>query len=181
MFKSAAKRFRAAIVLGVVAALTVGGVAAAQSGGSTHSRSAKRQGHGMHRQGPPPMGLPLKGLTYAELHVEHNEEAKIVRVDQGTVVSASESSITLSENDGSEVTIQIGEETQVMGKPGSEVSVEELEGKLVLVCGPSEGTAKRIIVEPAHHGGKSGEEAAGTGGGPRGPARHGRRGTGSRG
>lgn len=148
MFISAAKRFRAVIALAIAAALTVGGVAAAQGGAPSNGSSSNRPAGGGHHQGPPPLGLPMKGLTYAEIHVEQGNEAKAIRVDQGKVLSTSESSITLSENDGKEVTIPTGKETQVLGRPGSKESVEDLQGKLVLVCGPSGGTAKRIMIEP---------------------------------
>lgn len=176
MFRSTLKRIRTGAVLAIAAALTVGGVAAAQQGGGATKGHPSHGQAGRHPQGPPPGGLPTKGLTYAELHVEHNKEAKVIRVDQGKVLSASESSITLSENDGSEVTVPVGSETKVLGKPGSEASLEDLKGKLVLVCGPSGGTAQRIIIEPKRPSAGSGPEGSARHGGPppAGAARHGR-------
>lgn len=174
MLKFAAKRIRTGLVIGLAAALTVAGLAAAQGGGASNGRPAGRPGH----QGPPPIGLPLRGLTYAELHVLHDKEEKTITVSQGKVLSVGESSITLSENNGAEVTISTSEETQVKGGPGRKVSLEELEGKLVLVCAPSGGAAKTIIVEPKHgaKGGPGGGE--GPEGGPFGARRahNGRRG-----
>lgn len=180
MFRSLVKRTRTGAMLAVAAALTVGGVAAAQQGGSSgNGQSSHRQARGHHPQGPPPGGLPMKGLTYAELHVEKNGEAKVIRVDQGKVLSASESSVTLSENDGSEVTIAVDGETKVIGKPGTEASLEELQGKVVLVSGPSGGTAKRIVIEPQHSGKGAGPQGAHRGrhgAPPAGAAKHGRAG-----
>lgn len=180
MSRSHAKIIRAAIVPAIAAALTVGGVAAAQGTSETGSRSAGTPGpHHRHPQGPPPMGLPIKGLTYAEIHVEHEGEAKVIALEQGKVQSVGESSIELRENDGSEVSIPIGQQTKVLGKPGSKASTEELKGKLVLVSGPSGGTAKMIVIEPKHPGRGAGPHGAGGRGAGPGPA--GRLGAGGKG
>lgn len=148
MFKSAQKQMHAIAVLGVAAALAVGGVAAAQGDSQAGSQSP---GPGSHPAGPPPLGGPgMKGLTYAEFHVQKNGESVVIRLDQGKITAVDASSITLAENDGSEVTIPLDANTKVMGKPGEESSIDDLSvGQQVSVCGPSGGTAKTIMVPPA--------------------------------
>ncbi len=146
MFQSARNKFQAVAMIGVAAALAIGGVAAAQN--DPGSGSQGNQGSG-HPAGPPPLPLPTQGLTYAQFHVQKNGQEQTIRVDQGKIVTVSDSSITLSENDGSEVTIPVDDSTQVMGKPGTETKVAELSaGQQVLVCAPEGGSAKTIIVLP---------------------------------
>jgi hypothetical protein len=136
-------------MLGVAAALVVGGVAAAQ--GDSQGGSQGSQGSG-HPAGPPPMGGPMiggKDLTYAELHVQKDGKAETIRLDQGKITAVDDSSITLTENDGSSVTIPVDEDTEVMGKPGEESTLDDLGvGQQVSVCGPDGGTAKAIMVAP---------------------------------
>lgn len=172
MFKSLQSRARTAAVIGVSAALAVGGVAVAQGGGdgkSGGSKGSAKQGkrHGK-RMGPPPGGPiagPLgKDLTYAEFHVQRDGEAEVHRLDRGKIVSVSGSEITLSENDGAEVTIAVDGDTKVLAGPGRDRSVTDLnEGQQVLVAGPEGGTAKAVMVPPKR-GQKPGERK----GGPRG-------------
>lgn len=62
MFQAMRRRMGSVATIGVAAALVVAGVAAAQGGsegGESHGRPP----------GPPPMGIGMKGLTYAQLHV----------------------------------------------------------------------------------------------------------------
>jgi hypothetical protein len=149
MFDSIRKRARSVAVLAVAAALTVGGVALAQGSG-------ERQGDGSAPSGgkrmPPPMmpGAPGgKDLTYAQLHVQHNGEAEVIRMDQGEVTAVDDSSITLKENDGNEVTIAVDDDTKVLAGPGSKTDVSDLEtGQEVTVCGPEGEAAKAIMVPP---------------------------------
>ena len=153
MLKSARRRIQTIVVLGVSAALVVVGVAAAQSIGG-NSKSGKqsngkaKQGRKMHgRPGGGPLGVPMKALTYGEFHVQKNGEAAVVRVDQGKIKSVGSDSITLVENDESEVTIAIDADTKVVGKPGSETSVSDLKaGQEVVVSGPKGGTAKTVAL-----------------------------------
>jgi hypothetical protein len=168
MFQSARKQMRAIAMLGVAAALVVGGVAAAQgdsqSGSQTNSSS---QSPGGRPPGPSPMmGIAMQGLTYAELHVQNKSgDAETLRIDQGKVKSISDSSITVTENDDSEVTIAVDSDTQVMGKPGEETAVSDLEaGQQVSVTAPEGEAAQAIMVLP-----KKGDLAAGFKGGPMGP------------
>ena len=141
MLRSAGKRARAIAMLGAFAALALAGVAGAQG---------DSQGQGGRPPGPPPLGAPMKGLTYAEFHVQTKSgEAKTIRLDEGKIVAVDSGSITLSENDGSEVTIALDEDTKVVGKPGEESSVEDLSvGQRVAVCGPEGGAAKTVMIVP---------------------------------
>ena len=69
MFKAARKHLRAIGLIGVASALVVGGVAAAQGDSSGNGES-----QGKRPPGPPPMmALGIKGLTYAELHVQNKD------------------------------------------------------------------------------------------------------------
>jgi hypothetical protein len=100
---------------------------------------------------PPPMMLGAPGgkdLTYAQLHVQHNGKAEVIRMDQGEITALDGSSITLKENDGNEVTIAVDDSTKVLAGPGSS-SLSDLEtGEKVTVCGPEGETAKAIMVPP---------------------------------
>ncbi|MGE5281131.1 MAG: hypothetical protein ACM3N0_02210 [Chloroflexota bacterium] len=160
MSSSIYKRARSVATLGIVAAVVVGGVAAAQggSGGKSHNgHSGPPRGKRM----PPPPGGPLGGpagkdLTYAQLHVQRNGEAQVIRLDRGKITAVSGTSITVEENDGSEVTIAVDEDTKVLAGPRQDKSVSDLEtGRQVVVCGPEGGTAKAIMLPPPK-GGKHG-------------------------
>jgi len=148
MFNSIRTRAHGVAVLGVIAALAVGGVAVAKSGSGNNTGS----GHAKARHGkrmPPPGGPMAKNLTYAEFHVQRNGQADVLRLDRGEIVSVDSSSITLSENDGNEVTISLDENTKVLAGPGSKTAVGDLEaGQKVLVSGPEGGAAKAIVVPP---------------------------------
>jgi hypothetical protein len=167
MFQSARKHMRSIAMLGVAAALVVGGVAAAQGDSQSGSQS-NGQETGKRPPGPPPMmGIAMQGLTYAELHVQSKDgTAETIRIDQGKVKSVGDSSITLTENDDSEVTVAVDADTEVMGKPGEETSIGDLEtGQQVSVTAPDGEAAKSIMVLP-----KKGDiAAAGLKGGPMGP------------
>lgn len=135
-------------VLGTIAALAVGGVAVAKSGSGDNGSNHAKPRHGK-RMPPPPGGPMARNLTYAEFHVQQGGQAKVLRLDRGKIASVDSSSITLSENDGSEVTIAIDESTKVLAGPGSKTQASDLEaGQEVLVSGPEGGTAKAIIVPP---------------------------------
>jgi hypothetical protein len=183
MFQSARKRMRSIAMLGVAAALVVGGVAAAQSGsdGSSQSGSPGQREFNVHFGGPPPLGPGMENLTYAELHVQKDGKAQTIRLDQGKITAVDDGSITVSENDGSEVTIPVDDDTTVIGKPemtvasadGSkgtmakpaESTLDDLEvGQQVTVSAPDGGTAESIMVLP-----KKGEMVGPPMGGPIGP------------
>lgn len=165
------KRLRSIAMLAVAAALVVAGVAAAQ-GGSEGGSGGGREGnagkaHGGPPPGPPAMGIAMSGLTYAELHVKNKEgDEETIRVDQGKVKSVGTDSIVLTENDGSEATVKVDDDTQVMaGKPGEESSLDDLEaGQQVSASGPEGGAARVVMVMP-----KKGDFSASFQGGPIGP------------
>jgi len=151
MFKSLAGRARAVATTGLIAALVVAGLAVAQ-GGSHGGKSHDRKAQSGKRMPPPPggpLGMVGKDLTYGRLHVQREGKAETIRIDAGEVVSASDSSLTLKENDGNEVTISVDGETKVLAGPGSETSVADLEaGQHVVVCGPEGGAAKTVMAPP---------------------------------
>lgn len=152
MFNSLQHRARTVATTGLIAALVVAGVAFAQNGGGNGGKSQNKQQSGK-RMMPPPPGGPLgkvgKDLTNGELNVQRNGEAETLRLDAGKVVSVSDSSITIEENDGNEVTIAVDDETRVLAGPGKTKSVTDLkEGQQVLVCGPKGEAAETIAVPP---------------------------------
>jgi hypothetical protein len=162
MFKAARKHLRAIGLIGVASALAVGGVAAAQG-----DSNGNDQAQGKRPPGPlPMMALGMKGLTYAELHVQNKDgESETLRVDQGKVKSTGSDSITITENDGSEVTIPVDDETEVLGKPGKETTLVDLEaGQQVSVTAPDGKPADAILVMP-----KKGEVIRAFHGGPMSP------------
>lgn len=168
MLKAVRRQVHTIIVIGVSAALVVVGVAAAQGGGGSESGEPGGGKKGAPHGAGPMLGPPMKGVTYAEFHVVDKEgEASVVRLDQGKVKSVDASSITLVERDESEVTIAVDSDTKVVGKPGSELSLEDLkEGQRVIVCGPKGGTAKTVALAPKKGGHKGGEKGGMRQGGP---------------
>jgi hypothetical protein len=136
---------RSAAMIGTAAALTVGGVAMAQGDSGGDVQPAKRPMHG-----PPVMGIGMSSLTYAELHFrDKGGETKTIRIDQGKVQSVDGGSIAIAENDGNEVTISVDDDTEVLGKPGHEISLEDLEpGQLVSVSAPEGEPADAVMVLP---------------------------------
>jgi hypothetical protein len=166
MFGSFRRWARSAALLAVAAALTVGGVALAQGGSGSGSEAHSGPPSGK-RMPPPRGGGPLGGpagkdLTYAQLHVQHEGEAQVIRLDRGKITAVSDSSITLEENDGNEVTIAVDSSTKVLAGPGKSTAITDLEtGQEVTVCGPEGGTAKAVMVPPkrgqrphGRHGGR---------------------------
>jgi len=163
MFDSFRKRARSVGVVAVAAALTVGGVALAQGGSAGNSKGGSGT-HSGKRMPPPPgmIGGPAgKDLTYAQLHVQRNGQDETIRLDRGKITAVSDSSVTLEENDGNEVTIAVDGSTKVLAGPGKKTAVGDLEaGQEVTVCGPEDGTAKAIMVPP-----KKGQRPSGKGNG----------------
>jgi len=168
MFKSVAGRARAVVTTGLIAALVVAGLAVAQ-GGNGGGKSGHRKAHSGKRM-PPPPGGPLgkvgKDLTYGQLHVQREGKAETIRIDAGEVVSTSESSITVKENDGNEVTVSVDGETKVLAGPGKRgASVTDLEaGQHVIVCGPEGEAAKTVAVPPKRGGMPRGQHGSRQGG-----------------
>jgi hypothetical protein len=145
MFEAARRHMRSIATIGVASALTVGGVAMAQGGSGGDVQPAKRPMHG-----PPVMGIGMSSLTYAELHFRNRDgEKETIRIDQGKVQSADESSVTIAENDGNVVTIPVDERTKVLAGPGREAALDDLEpGQQVNVSAPEGEPAKAVMVLP---------------------------------
>lgn len=181
MFSSAGKRARTVLALAVSASLTVVGVAAAEQGEGSKPAPKGAQGEAQGRpgpqQGPPPLGMP-RGMTYAQVHVDHDGQMQVIELVEGKIVSVNESSITVRENDGTQASVPLGEGTKVRGRPGAQTSVSDLKaGQLVIVCGPEGGTAKSILIVPKHGGRGAGQgPAGGEGQPPAGPRAQGSRG-----
>lgn len=179
MSKSIHTRARTIATLGVASALAVGGVAVAQNGsGDGDSKQNKqgeqRRGKRMHHPPGGPIGGPIgKNLTYAEFHVQRNGESEVIRLDRGKITAVSDSSITLSENDGNEVTIAVDGDTKVLAGPGGDQKVTDLKtGQKVVVTGPEGGTAKAVMVPPKRGQMKGGQRGGPQQGGPpQGPPR----------
>lgn len=163
MLAIARKQLRSIAMLAVAAALVVGGVAAAQSSSQGGSGEAKPGQSDGPPPGPPTMGIAMPGLTNGVLHVQNKEgDEETIRIDQGKVKSVGSDSVVLTENDGGEVTVEVDSDTQILGKPGAETSLGDLEaGQQVSASGPEGGAAKAIMVMP-----KKGDLAGSFHGGP---------------
>ena len=163
MLAVARKQLRSIAMLAVAAALVVGGVAAAQSNSNGGSGGAKPGQSDGPPPGPPAMGIAMPGLTNGVLHVQNKEgDEETIRIDQGKVKNVGSDSLALTENDGSEVTVKVDDDTQILGKPGQETSLGDLEiGQQVSASGPEDGAAKAIMVMP-----KKGEMVGSFHGGP---------------
>lgn len=151
MLNAVRSQLRSVAMLAVAGALVVGGVAVAQDDSSGTSQGSQQAGKKARSPGSPSGGMmmPLKGLTYGEFHVRTKSgEDKVIRVDQGKVSAVSESSITVTENDGNDVTIALDEDTEVVGKPGAEVELADLEGQQVTVSGESGAAADVVAAVP---------------------------------
>lgn len=153
MYESMKRRATSVAVFGATAALTVGGVALAQGRTST---TAGHSGTTAVRPPAPPAGGPGgplgplgPDLTYAELHVRRDGKEVVIRVDRGEVVSASSSSITVKENDSSQVTTAVDSATRVLAGPGRTLSAAQLKsGTEVVVSGPEGSAATQIALLP---------------------------------
>src|SRR5436190_16494948 len=106
---------RSAILIAVGAALTVAGVALAKGGSG---------GGGPNGRAPTERSVTVSGpvvdpenLTHATYHVIDNGQTKVIRLDAGKIVSASDISITVGENDGNQVTIPVDGDTKIFAGP----------------------------------------------------------------
>jgi len=144
MFEAARRHLRSVAMIGAAAALTVGGVAMAQGGSDGEVRPAKRP------MAAPVTGIGMGDLTYAELHVRDADgESETIRIDQGKVKSVDADAITITENDGNEVTVPVDDATDVIGKPGEDLMLDDLRpGQLVHVTAPEGEPAQAVMVLP---------------------------------
>ena len=180
MLNSARRHLRSVAMLGVAGALVVGGVAVAQKdggngGGEGKAQNGKAQNgkardgkarDGKHRRGGPgggPLGVPMRAVTYAEFHVQTNEGgSKVIRLDQGTITAVSDSSITVEEKDGNEVTIDVNGDTKVRARGADDVTDLE-RGQRVVVKTVDGSAAKSIAVPPGKGKGKGSKGTDGKG------------------
>ena len=143
------KHGRSAALIGTAAALVGGGVALAADDGGGSGSGGSSGSSAQRPPAPPPLPPPDKDLTYAEIHVQRDGEAQVIRTDAGTVASTSDDSITVSENDGNDVTIPIDGDTKFASGPGEAGDVSDLEqGDRVLVTGPKGEAADVVFVPP---------------------------------
>ena len=172
MLKAMRNRMKSVAALAVAGALGVSGVAVAQDNGGSQTATKGAQSKGKRPPGPPPMGgTQMKGLTYAQFHVENADgEAEVLRSDQGEITAVDSDSITLKENDGNEVTVALDDSTRVMGKPGQKGSIADLAvGEEVSVSGPEGEAAKAEMSVPTKAELAKGMRGTMGGGPPMGP------------
>jgi hypothetical protein len=172
MFSNLKSRVRTVVGVGVIAALVVAGLAFAQNNGGNDDSSAQGGIATAPPPGPPPPGGPMMGgpggqnLTYAEFHSQQNGQDQVTRLDRGKIDSVSDAEITITENDGNQVTVPVdqdtrvlapvmhvesssGKDTQVEVSPGGDEKVTDLQqGQEVLVSHPEDGPADTIMVPP---------------------------------
>jgi hypothetical protein len=131
-----------ALVIGLAAALVVGALAVAnQGGGSKGSR---------HRGGPP---RPPGDLTYSEAHVQVKGKGVVFRVDRGKVKSVDSDSITVSENDGNDVTIPTDGDTKVFAGPRrGQLKLSDLNDGQTVMVHRQEGKAADFVGIPPKRG-----------------------------
>jgi hypothetical protein len=154
-------RIKTVAVAAVVSALTVAGLAVAQSdddNGDQNSRGKARLGE--RPPGPPPGGGLMiggpggKALTYSETHLRKDGEDVTVRADKGKVVSAGDDSISIERNDGETVEVAVDGDTKVLAGPrkGDATVADIAAGKqVVVVRDDGDDAADAVLVEPKSH------------------------------
>ena len=135
----------------VAAALITAGAAVALDSRDGHRsgshRFGLRDGPGQHDPAGP-LGSP-EDLTYAEIHAQQNGDAVVLRVDRGKVKSTASDSLTITENDGNEVTIPTDDNTHVLWFGKQSPKVSDLQpGQQVIVKREQGQPAKAIMVPP---------------------------------
>ncbi len=99
-------RIKTIAIAATASALTVAGMAVAHGG----------DGKGDRHSAPAFAGSPVgKSLTYSETHLRKDGKDVTVRVDQGRVLAASASSISIRRNDGETVDVPVDGDTKVWG------------------------------------------------------------------
>ena len=129
-----------AVVIGLAAALVVGALAVANqgSGRDSGSKSSKR-----HRGGPP---RPPGDLTYSEAHVQVKGKGVVLRVDRGKVKSVESDSITVTENDGNDVTVPTDGDTKVFAGPRrGRIKLSDLKDGQTVMVHRQEGKAADFV------------------------------------
>lgn len=146
-------RIKTIAIAATASALTVAGMAAAHGG----------DGKGW---GTWPFASGGKSLTYSETHLQHDGEDVTLRVDQGKVVAASATAISIARNDGETVAVPVDEDTKLWGgwwrKRGASIAhhredgaggVEQLAaGTRVLVVRTDDDEAAEAVKVAWRHG-----------------------------
>lgn len=151
-------RIKTIAVAALASALTVAGLAVAQSDEDGGGGSKGKAKFGQRPPGPPPGGMMLGGpggprgaLTYSETHLQKDGEDMTVRADRGKVVSASDDEISIRRNDGETVELAVDDDTRVLAGPRRRgVHVADIAtGKRVLVIrDDGDDAADAVLVEP---------------------------------
>jgi hypothetical protein len=154
-----------ALVIGLAAALVVGALAVANQGSG-------QKGSHRHRGGPP---RPPGDLTYSEAHVQVKGKGVVFRVDRGKVKSVESDSITVTENDGHDVTIPTDGDTKVFAGPRrGRLKLSDLKDGQTVMVHRQEGKAADFVGIPPKRGEfgrfrRHGPGPGGPGGPPPGP------------
>jgi hypothetical protein len=149
-----AARLRTILATAAVAVLVVAGLAIAKSAGNGSDNGSGDNGSAGARvfraPFPGPIGPPpfIRDLTYAELHTQRDGKDVVVRLDRGEVKSVDSDSITITENDGSDVTIPVDSETHVLVFPPKRgANLSDLSEGDKVVVDRDEGAPARAILE----------------------------------
>lgn len=151
-------RIKTVAVAAVVSALTVAGLAVAQSDDGGSQRGEDKSEVRLRPPGPPPGGGFMIGgpggreLTYSETHLRKDGKDVTVRADKGKVVSTSDDSISIERNDGETVEVAVDGDTKVLAGPrkGDDAKVGDIaDGKqVVVVREDGDDAAEAVLVEP---------------------------------
>jgi len=144
------------VVVAVAAALTVTGLSLAQGNGGRGAGDGNGPQANEPDRGRPPGPPPfLQGMTNAEIQRQVDGDAVVTRLDAGKIKTIAADSITLTENDGADVTIPVDADTEAY-KPGEpESSVTDLVvGQKVMVdreLGQAADSVHVMPKRPRHH------------------------------
>jgi hypothetical protein len=150
-------RIKTIAVAATASALTVAGMAVASGGDGKDDRHSA----------PAFAGNPVgKSLTYSETHLREDGEDVTVRVDQGRVLAATASSISIRRNDGATADVPVDGDTKVWGgwwhhkshgakaahRKRDGVGVAQIpEGKRVLVLRSDDDEAAEAVTVAKRH------------------------------
>jgi hypothetical protein len=141
------RTIKQALVIGLAAALVVGALSVANQGSGSGSGN---KGSHRHRGGPP---RPPGDLTYSEDHVQIKGKGVVFRVDRGKVKSVESDSITVSENDGNDVTIPTDSGTKVFAGPRrGRLKLSDLKDGQTVMVHRQEGKAADFVGIPPKRG-----------------------------
>ncbi|MFY9488374.1 MAG: hypothetical protein WAP35_06740 [Solirubrobacterales bacterium] len=153
------------IAIAAVAALMASTGAAVAAGGSSDALSktpskTKSADSGERRAGGPggpgghhgPRmigGVDPKYMTYSEMHSFKNGKETIQRADAGAIKAVSASSITLTERDATEVTIELNGDTEFHDFANEDATAANLKtGQRVVVTGEKGAPADAVMIPP---------------------------------